>query len=113
MATLEQIQTLFSSSAKIPDEYQIPRLDQKEYLCDGEIKIWNGPRQEVFSPVCRVENGKAQRIPIGSFPLLSQQEAFALVDAAPGPGTAVSELSRRGLLPVAAARHAAGAAASA
>ena len=79
---MQNIDKIFPATESIPEKFRITKLDQKEYLADGEIKIWNGPSQPVFSPVCAAGNGAAERIPIGSFPLLSQEEAHRVLDAA-------------------------------
>ena len=44
-------QTLFPWAADIPEALlkDIPSI-QTGYLADGELRVWNGPRQEVLSP---------------------------------------------------------------
>src|SRR3989304_1260781 len=60
-------------------------------LGDGEIRLWDGPVQEVTSPVCdETPTGPVQRV-IGSFPLFGAKEALEALDAAgrawdKGPG---------------------------
>jgi glyceraldehyde-3-phosphate dehydrogenase (NADP+) len=78
----EKLNGLFPQAGTIPSTFVIKRLDQREYLANGEIKKWEGPVQEVFSPVCAVKDGKTDRMNIGSFPLLSQEEAHRILDAA-------------------------------
>jgi len=53
-------------------------LEQRHYLCDGEIREWGGPQQDVFSPVR--ENGVPKRL--GSYPLLTEQVALEVLEAA-------------------------------
>jgi glyceraldehyde-3-phosphate dehydrogenase (NADP+) len=57
-------------------------MDQKEYLCDGNIRNWAGPQQDVLSPVCQSVNGKVQQKRIGSYPLLSEEQAMEILAAA-------------------------------
>jgi len=80
----EKLKSLYPQDGSIPAAYAIRRVDQREYLADGEIRTWAGPVQQVFSPVCVMKEGKPERLCIGSFPLLSQEEAHRLVDAAAG-----------------------------
>jgi len=79
---VQKLDSIFPALDAIPEKFRIKKLDQKEYLADGEIKTWAGPSQPVLSPVCAVDGGKASRIVIGSFPLLSQEEAHNVLNAA-------------------------------
>jgi len=67
----------------IPEKYRISEpIDQKEYLCDGDIKNWAGPQQDVLSPICQSVNGKVQQKRIGSYPLLTEEQAMETLSAA-------------------------------
>ena len=67
----------------IPEQYQIAApVDQREYLCDGAIKAWNGSQQDVLSPICESINGSVQQRRIGSYPLMSEKEALETLSAA-------------------------------
>jgi len=79
----EKLATLFPNEAEIPAEYAYGEpVHQKEYLVNGEIKIWNGPVQDIFSPVCvQTPNGLEQKL-LGSTPLLTEKEATDALDAA-------------------------------
>ncbi|WP_373073412.1 NADP-dependent glyceraldehyde-3-phosphate dehydrogenase [Sulfurimonas sp.] len=57
-------------------------LEQNSYLQDGELLEWNGEMQEVFSPVCTTQNGKAQKIKIGAYPMLSSKESLKALESA-------------------------------
>jgi len=83
MTISERIRTLFPEANDIPESYRLMGfVEQREYLIDGKIHLWNGPTQAVLSPVCvKVEN-KMERQTIGSYPLLTQKEAIAAHDAA-------------------------------
>ena len=51
MSLSNQLKTIFPEESQIPNEFQISEIIQREYLVNGEIKIWNGVLQEVYSPV--------------------------------------------------------------
>ena len=55
---------------------------QTGYLADGEIRVWNGPRQEVLSPVWVADDNGPKPFFIGEYPLLTEAEAFQALDAA-------------------------------
>ncbi len=78
----ETLKAVFPDSTAVPAEFSIQRLDQREFLSGGEIKLWQGPVQEVLSPVCTKKDGITSRTTIGSFPLLSPEEAMQVLDAA-------------------------------
>ncbi|MBN2427602.1 MAG: NADP-dependent glyceraldehyde-3-phosphate dehydrogenase [Deltaproteobacteria bacterium] len=83
MNNQQKIATLFPAEYNIPEAFQIPvPLEQKEYLINGEIHFWEGPRQEVFSPVCVAAGSGFEPKRIGSYPLLTEKEALAALDAA-------------------------------
>ena len=73
-----------------PREFEIPenfRLSgpvfQKDFLINGEIHTWDGPQQEVLSPVCvQDENGNTSQVKIGSYPMMTSYEALQALDAA-------------------------------
>ena len=42
---------VFSRDDAIPEKYRIAApIEQREYLCDGAIKNWAGPQQDVLVP---------------------------------------------------------------
>jgi glyceraldehyde-3-phosphate dehydrogenase (NADP+) len=74
---------------KFPAEGTIPaevrpagRMEIRAYLANGELVPWRGAVQEVRSPVCVVTARGAQRVAIGSFPLLGEVEALGALEAA-------------------------------
>lgn len=81
----EKLAALFPRESDIPAEYAYGEpVHQKEYLVNGEIKIWNGPVQDIFSPVCiQTANGPEQKL-LGSTPLLTEAEATDALNAAIG-----------------------------
>lgn len=78
-----QTTSIFPADNAIPEPWQIAApLVQREYLCDGAIKAWDGPQQDVWSPVCQSLDGKLQPKVLGSYPLLTRKEALETLDAA-------------------------------
>jgi len=76
------VPTLTAEDA-VPEKYRIASpIEQRQYLCDGSIKEWTGPQQDVFSPICEAVAGIVRRKRIGSYPLLSEQQALEALDAA-------------------------------
>ncbi|TAL31102.1 MAG: NADP-dependent glyceraldehyde-3-phosphate dehydrogenase [Spirochaetes bacterium] len=73
---------LFPRIEDVPEKHDIAPLHQRHYLCGGELKPWNGPAEEVCSPVC-MRNGKTlePRV-IGSFPSCTEKESMEALDAA-------------------------------
>lgn len=78
----QTLQSIFPEDREIPEEYQIKEIQQKEYLINGEIRIWNGNSQEVFSPVYIKTNSGLVPKKLGSYPILSEKESLEALDAA-------------------------------
>nr|WP_319394289.1 NADP-dependent glyceraldehyde-3-phosphate dehydrogenase [uncultured Desulfobacter sp.] len=55
---------------------------QTGYLVNGEIQVWDGPRQEVLSPVWVAGDTGPKPFLIGEYPLLTEKEALQALDAA-------------------------------
>jgi glyceraldehyde-3-phosphate dehydrogenase (NADP+) len=64
--------SLYLKDNAIPEKFRftIP-IQQREYLCDGVVRNWDGLLQEVLSPLCEMVDGTAQQKLIGSYPLLT------------------------------------------
>lgn len=83
MATLQQIQSIFPTLEAVPEAYRIePPLEQREYLVNGQLRIWLGNMNPIESPVCIVEDGQPSRYFIGSTPMLTSKESLEALDAA-------------------------------
>lgn len=80
MAVSEHI---FPSADQVPAEWQLSEfIEQREYLVNGELRMWQGPMNEVVSPVS-IGNGKVvEKNIIGSTPLLTEKESLEALDAA-------------------------------
>ena len=77
------IENIFPVLEEIPERCRIHApVEQRGYVVNGGMARWEGPVQEVFSPVCvRTAAGYA-RARIGSFPLMTEKEALSALDAA-------------------------------
>lgn len=83
MTSVSQIQNLFPDEKELPAEFSLPDLiEQQDYLCHGQLVPWEGSQQEVYSPiVLKTTKGVQQKI-IGTYPLLTEKEAMAVLKAA-------------------------------
>ncbi len=77
-----RIADIFPEAGAVPQEARPAPLEQKDYLVNGRIKPWTGPRQEVLSPVCFKGRKGAERVRLGSYPLMTEKEALEALDAA-------------------------------
>ncbi|HNU71759.1 MAG TPA: NADP-dependent glyceraldehyde-3-phosphate dehydrogenase [Thermodesulfobacteriota bacterium] len=78
-----QSASLFRIANTIPDQWRIDSpIDQRQYLCDGTIREWNGDQRDVLSPVCEIVNDHVQQKIIGTYPLLTEAQAVEALDAA-------------------------------
>ena len=83
MTTRERIANLFPAPDRIPERFRLKEpVIQREYLINGEIRTWNGPLQEVLSPVCTPGNPAPTPVKVGGYPLLTTKEAMEALDAA-------------------------------
>ena len=60
---------IFCSIDSISEKYKFEKIDQREYLVNGEIKVWNGPLKDIFSPICDAKMEESNQFN-GSYPLL-------------------------------------------
>ena len=84
MVTQEELLDIFPKESAIPEAYQLSEfLDQTEYLVNGELRYWDGPMNDVLSPVCiKGEDGSLTQKVIGRTPLLTSKESLEALDAA-------------------------------
>lgn len=74
---------LFPAEESIPEQYRISeRIEQREYLINGELRRWAGKLNPVLSPVFVERGGKPVQKDIGSTPLLTSTESLDALDAA-------------------------------
>ena len=83
MASQDRIGSMFPDKSGIPAEY-LPAFPivQKEYLVNGELRTWNGPMQDVISPICLKTDTGIERQTIGSYPMVTAKESLEALDAA-------------------------------
>lgn len=84
MDTNTRFENIFVAENQIPEEFQLPEIHQKEYLLNGEMVQWNGPVNEVWSPVCIPGTDGPKRKLVGTYPDTSPKEAMEALDAALG-----------------------------
>jgi glyceraldehyde-3-phosphate dehydrogenase (NADP+) len=78
----QALENLFVTEDAIPETFRIAEIHQREYLCNGEMKSWNGAVHEVFSPIyIKTTEGLKQKL-IGSYPLATEKEAGEALEAA-------------------------------
>src|SRR5688572_33507137 len=74
---------VFPDTDTIPQQFRIHKpIDQREYLINGELKIWTGNLNPVMSPVCIREENVLKQPVIGSTPLLTSKESLEALDSA-------------------------------
>src|SRR5512138_864330 len=74
---------LFPAEHEIPEPWRLTApLEQRRYLCDGAIRQWTGPLQDVISPVCEASAGGVRPRRLGSYPLLGEAQALEALEAA-------------------------------
>ncbi len=85
----QQLAALFpGTDDQIPVDYRIEPIHQREYLLNGEMRPWDGPVSEVYSPVCLPDSqadtsaDSLQRKLVGSFPVTGPDEALEALEAA-------------------------------
>lgn len=83
MELTERIAAVFPTEQSIPAEFLLEQpLQQEAYLIDGTLRHWNGPLQDVSSPVyVQTASGWSPKF-LGRYPLLTEQEALEALHAA-------------------------------
>lgn len=81
-----ELQNVFPIEDEIPSEFLLPsEINQREFLCNGEMITWSGEVNDVYSPICIKTAEGLRRKRIGSYPIAtnneSQQALLATVKA--------------------------------
>ncbi len=84
MSFHDQITSIFVKEDHIPEQFRIEEIHQREYLCNGEMKPWDGPVADVYSPVCIPGPDGLKPKYIGSYPVCTEKEATEAMEAAIG-----------------------------
>jgi glyceraldehyde-3-phosphate dehydrogenase (NADP+) len=82
MSFHDQITSIFVEENQIPEQFRIEEMHQREYLCNGEMKPWDGPMADVYSPVCIPGADGLKPKYIGSYPVCTEKEANEAMEAA-------------------------------
>jgi len=79
----EKIRTIFPKEKDIPEGCSLkPPIKQDVCLVNGALRHWDGPTQEVLSPVCVWESSHLVQKIIGDYPLLTERESLNVLNAA-------------------------------
>ena len=83
MEFTEELKNIFKPESEIPKSFKLAsEMDQREYLCNGEMKQWSGEVHEVYSPVCVQTDARLKRVLIGTYPVCGEPEALEALEAA-------------------------------
>ncbi|MFN3939079.1 MAG: NADP-dependent glyceraldehyde-3-phosphate dehydrogenase [Chitinophagales bacterium] len=75
--------SIFPEADKIPDNAKVKfPIHQKEYLVNGEMRIWEGKSNKIESPIYFKTKTGFEKVILGSTPLLSVEAAVEAADAA-------------------------------
>jgi len=83
MTIQDRIGNIFPAWEDVPAQHRIPTpVELRVNLMGGELRRIEGATEEVFSPVCVSSSAGLKRHRIGSFPLMTEEEALEVLDAA-------------------------------
>ncbi len=83
MTVSNRLETLFPTIEQIPELYRPEKaIEQREYLVNGTLQLWQGPLAPVRSPVCLSAVDGIQSVILGSTPLLDSATAMTALEAA-------------------------------
>src|SRR5687768_1872988 len=83
MTFKEHLDALFWEEDRIPPAYKLEEeVHQREYLSNGELRVWEGEVHEVLSPICIQGPEGLKRKVIGTYPLCGEREAAEALEAA-------------------------------
>ena len=78
----EQIKKIFPKKFELDESVNLPfPINQSEYLINGELLKWDGPKEEVFSPVY-MQDEESVGNKIGSYPLMDKETSLKALNAA-------------------------------
>lgn len=83
MKICDEIQNIFPEEVTVPPQFRLNQpLDQRTYLLDGQLRTWEGPQQEVLSPIFVKSGAQFARPRVGSHPLFDSCQALQALDSA-------------------------------
>jgi glyceraldehyde-3-phosphate dehydrogenase (NADP+) len=69
--------SIFPTENEIPEVFKIHTVvEQREYLVNGELRVWDGKLNEVLSPVFIKEGEIFTQKILGQTPLLTEKESL-------------------------------------
>jgi glyceraldehyde-3-phosphate dehydrogenase (NADP+) len=83
MTLQSRLDNLYPSADEIPEEFRAgPVIEQREYLVNGQLHIWEGALAPVLSPVSLKTDSGLESVILGSTPLMDADTAMTALDAA-------------------------------
>ena len=83
MTSASRLSNLFPTADGIPEQYRLHgQTEQREYLVDGELRLWQGPLATVHSPIHLATEAGDEQVILGSTPQLDADAALEALDAA-------------------------------
>ena len=83
MTSASRLSNLFPTADAIPEQYRLQgQTEQREYLVDGELRLWHGPLATVHSPIYLATEAGDEQVILGSTPQLDADTALQALDAA-------------------------------
>lgn len=83
MTLQNRLDNLYPSADEIPEEFRAgPAIEQREYLVNGQLHIWEGALAPVLSPVSLKTDSGLESVILGSTPLMDADTAMTALDAA-------------------------------
>lgn len=82
MGLADRVRVMWPAAATVPPRWRIEPVEQREYLVGGVLRRWEGPLQRVLSPICLDDGAGPRRAELGAYPLLTEPEALAALEAA-------------------------------
>lgn len=83
MSRTSRLSQLFPNVDNIPEAYRLDgRIEQREYLVEGQLRVWPGPLATVRSPVYLSTAAGDEQVILGSTPQLDADTALQALDAA-------------------------------
>jgi glyceraldehyde-3-phosphate dehydrogenase (NADP+) len=77
------LSSIFPEENNVPDQFKLTsHLEQREYLINGEMRMWSGKLSPVLSPVFIKAGDEYIQKDIGATPLLTSQDALEAMEAA-------------------------------
>ncbi|HLN96357.1 MAG TPA: hypothetical protein VK183_12055, partial [Flavobacterium sp.] len=77
----ERLASLFIAENEIPEAFRIDEVRQEYFLLNGTMRKWDGPFQDVLSPVYIKTDKGLQKKKIGSYPVCTEAEAAQALEA--------------------------------